>query len=83
MLYNSVELNQKAIAALHNRSMFFSQRSCNVRAVGLPIPVKTAENKVNIGDICCACRRQFIDVYEPKGYPDEIKRECLEMLYHF
>jgi transposase-like protein len=24
--------------------------------------------------ICCDCRRQFIDTYEPKGYPDEIKR---------
>jgi len=29
--------------------------------------------------ICCDCRRQFIDAYEPKGYSDEIKRECLEM----
>ncbi len=29
--------------------------------------------------ICCACQRQFIDIYEPKGYPDELKRECLEM----
>ncbi len=29
--------------------------------------------------VCCGCRRQFIDIYEQKGYPDEIKRECLEM----
>ena len=25
------------------------------------------------------CSRQFIDSYEPKGYSEEIKRECLEM----
>lgn len=29
--------------------------------------------------ICVDCGRQFIDVYDPKGYSDEIKRECLEM----
>ena len=55
------------------------QRSCNVRAVGLPISVKTAKNKGLQNHICCDCRRQFIDAYEPKGYTDEIKRECLEM----
>jgi len=59
--------------------MFLGQRSCNVRAVGLSIPVKTAKSKVNTHHICCGCRRQFIDIYEPKGYSDEIKRECLEM----
>ncbi len=29
--------------------------------------------------ICADCHRQFIDVYDPKGYSDDIKRECLEM----
>ena len=29
--------------------------------------------------ICVQCGRQFLQVYEPKGYPEEIKRECLEM----
>lgn len=29
--------------------------------------------------ICVKCGRQFIDSYEPKGYSEEIKRECLEM----
>ncbi|BAU08800.1 IS1 transposase [Fischerella sp. NIES-3754] len=29
--------------------------------------------------ICVKCGRQFIDSYEPKGYSEEIKCECLEM----
>ena len=29
--------------------------------------------------ICVQCGRQFLQAYEPKGYPEEIKRECLEM----
>ena len=29
--------------------------------------------------ICVKCGRQFVDSYEPKGYSEEIKRECLEM----
>ena len=30
--------------------------------------------------ICVACGRQFIKRYEPpKGYSDEVKRECLKM----
>ena len=29
--------------------------------------------------ICVKCGRQFVDFYEPKGYSEEIKRECLEM----
>ncbi len=33
--------------ALHNRSMNFGQRLCNVRVVSLPISVKTERNKVN------------------------------------
>ena len=29
--------------------------------------------------ICVPCSRQFIDSYQPKGYSEEFKRECLEM----
>lgn len=30
--------------------------------------------------ICVACCRQFLDRYEaPKGYPEEVKRECLKL----
>ena len=29
--------------------------------------------------ICVQCGRQFIDCYEPKGYSEDFKRECLEM----
>jgi len=30
--------------------------------------------------ICVDCRRQFIDDYEPpKGYSEDVKRECLKM----
>ncbi len=29
--------------------------------------------------ICVSCGRQFIDSYEPKGYSEDFKRECLEM----
>ena len=30
--------------------------------------------------ICVACSRQFLDRYDPpKGYSDEVKRECLKM----
>ncbi len=35
--------------------------------------------EVNAHYICVKCGRQFIDSYEPKGYSEEIKRECLEM----
>ncbi|MEH2410988.1 IS1 family transposase [Nostoc sp.] len=29
--------------------------------------------------ICVQCGRQFIDAYEPKGYSEDFKCECLEM----
>lgn len=29
--------------------------------------------------ICVSCGRQFIDAYEPKGYSEDFKCECLEM----
>jgi transposase-like protein len=35
---------------------------------------------VNTHHICVACGRQFIDRYEPpKGYSEEVRRECLKM----
>lgn len=37
----------------------------------------TKQGKQN--HICADCNRQFIDVYNPKGYSDDIKQECLEM----
>ena len=29
--------------------------------------------------ICAACKRQFIDTYDQKGYGEAFKSECLEM----
>src|SRR4028119_978566 len=29
--------------------------------------------------ICVNCRRQFIQHYDPKGYSEQIKQECLKM----
>jgi hypothetical protein len=29
--------------------------------------------------ICLACRRQFIDVYSDRGYPQEVKKHCLHL----
>lgn len=29
--------------------------------------------------ICVNCRRQFIQQYDPKGYSEQIKQECLKM----
>ena len=40
---------------------------------------KNGKKRSKQNHICCDCRRQFIDIYEHIGYPDEIKRECLEM----
>ncbi len=38
------------------------------------------KEKVNTHHICVDCCRQFIDGYEPpKGYSEEIKRDCLKM----
>ena len=35
--------------------------------------------RVNRHYICANCGRQFIDSYEKQGYPEDIKKECLEM----
>lgn len=29
--------------------------------------------------ICVNCRRQFIQQYDPKGYSEQIKQQCLKM----
>ena len=41
---------------------------------------KNGKKKGKQNHICVACGRQFIDCYDPpKGYSDEVKRECLRM----
>lgn len=40
---------------------------------------KNGKKKGKQNNICVDCDRQFIDVYDPKGYADTIKQECLEM----
>ena len=29
--------------------------------------------------VCSDCRRQFIDVYSKRGYPQEVKKQCLHL----
>lgn len=29
--------------------------------------------------MCVDCGRQFIEFYDPKGYSEDLRRECLEM----
>jgi transposase-like protein len=41
---------------------------------------KNGKRKGKQNHICVDCTRQFIDCYDPpKGYSDEVKRECLKM----
>ena len=41
---------------------------------------KNGKRKGKQNHICVDCARQFIDGYEPpKGYSEEIKRDCLKM----
>jgi transposase-like protein len=41
---------------------------------------KNGMKKGKQNHICVDCRRQFIECYEPpKGYSEDIKRECLRM----
>ncbi len=41
---------------------------------------KNGKKKGKQNHICVTCGRQFIDHYDPpKGYSDEVKRECLRM----
>lgn len=41
---------------------------------------KNGKRKSKQNHICVDCRRQFIDCYQhPKGYSDEVKRDCLKM----
>jgi transposase-like protein len=41
---------------------------------------KNGKRKGKQNHICVDCGRQFIDCYDPpKGYSDEVKRECLKM----
>jgi len=41
---------------------------------------KNGHKKGKQNYICVPCKRQFIDDYKPqKGYPKEVRRECLKM----
>jgi transposase-like protein len=41
---------------------------------------KNGKRKSKQNFICVKCGRQFIECYDPpKGYSDEVKRECLKM----
>jgi Transposase and inactivated derivatives len=41
---------------------------------------KNGHKKGKENYICVHCKRQFIDDYKPqKGYPKEVRRECLKM----
>jgi transposase-like protein len=41
---------------------------------------KNGRRKGKQNHICVNCGRQFIDAYDPpKGYSEEVKRECLKM----
>ena len=40
---------------------------------------KNGKKKGKQNHICVNCGRQFIDSYERQGYPEDIKKECLEM----
>lgn len=41
---------------------------------------KNGKKRGKQNHICVNCGRQFVDPYEsPKGYSDDIKRECLKM----
>ena len=44
------------------------------------ISVKMELKEVNAHYICCNCRRQFIQDYEPsRTYSNELKEECISM----
>lgn len=48
--------------------------------MGQVTSVRTASTRGLQNHICVECQRQFIHVYAPpKGYSDDIKRECIEM----
>lgn len=41
---------------------------------------KNGKRRDKQNHICLSCRRQFIDIYsQPKGYPAEIKQECIDL----
>ena len=42
---------------------------------------KNGKKKGKQNHICVECGRQFIDHYDPpRGYSDDVKRECLRMV---
>jgi transposase-like protein len=40
---------------------------------------KNGKRRGKQNHVCVDCGRQFIDSYTPRGYSDEVKRECLKM----
>ncbi len=40
---------------------------------------KNGRKKGKQNHICVDCGRQFIDSYQPQGYPETVKQECLSM----
>lgn len=48
--------------------------------MGLGKFVRTESVEVSCGQICIKCDRQLLDLYDPpKGYSEEIKKECVKM----
>lgn len=44
---------------------------------------KNAKRRGKQNHLCLDCRYQFIDVYSPgHKYPDNLKRQCLEMYFN-
>ncbi len=43
------------------------------------ISVGTGLKEVSFNYICVNCQRQFIQHYDPKGYSEQIKQQCLKM----
>jgi len=65
---------------LHNIGREDGVLLCNVDTAGLLKYGKMASEEVNRHHKCVNCGRQFIDVYSPpKGYSNEVKKECLRL----
>jgi transposase-like protein len=57
----------------------FERSLCNVQGVHQLISAHIGKKYGKQNYICANCGRQFIDSYEQQGYPEAIKKECLEM----
>lgn len=52
---------------------------CNALNVNQLKLEKTAPPSGKQNYLCRDCGRQFVDLYSPQGYPDDIKEQCLKM----